>query len=124
MSVDKIRHGGSGQNGLRVNQRQMQSDREPRQTTSQVDGRRRRWRSDHQARRGEDSFAMRAPDGGVDLLGEAEIVGGDDQIFQFAISRRSRKKRKNSTPSRRRRFITSGLLTMSPTIEAILPGRK
>ena len=60
----------------------------------------------------------------IDLIGEAEIVRGDDQIFQCAISRRSRRKRKNSIPSRRRRFIMSGLMAISPTIEAILLGRK
>jgi hypothetical protein len=67
---------------------------------------------------------MRPLNGLIDLVGEAEIVRRDDQISQCAGSRRSRKKRKNSTPSRRRRFITSGLLTISPTIEAILLGRK
>ena len=84
----------------------------------------RRRRADHQARRGEDSLDMRALDRPVDFVGEAEVVGRDDQIFQCAVSCRSRKKRKNSTPSRRRRFITSELLTISPMIEAILPGRK
>ncbi len=47
-----------------------------------------------------------------------------NQTFQCAISRRSRRKRKNSIPSRRRRFIISGLVAISPRIEAILPGRK
>ena len=41
-----------------------------------------------------------------------------------AASRRSRRKRKNSTPSRRRRFIISGLRTISPTMAAILGARK
>lgn len=41
-----------------------------------------------------------------------------------AASRRSRKKRKNSTPSRKRRFIISGLRTISPTMAAILGARK
>jgi hypothetical protein len=67
---------------------------------------------------------MRALNRLVDFVGEAEVVCRDDQVFQCAVSCRSRKKRKNSTPSRRRRFMTSGLLTISPTIEAILPGRK
>ena len=41
---------------------------------------------------------MRALNRLVDFVGEAEIVGRDDQIFQCAISRRSRRKRKNSSP--------------------------
>jgi hypothetical protein len=67
---------------------------------------------------------MRALNRLVDLVRETEVVGRDDQIFQCAVSWRSRKKWKNSTPSRKRRFMTSGLLTISPRIEAILPGRK
>ena len=102
----------------------MQPDSKPRQAARQLDSPARRRRSDHQARCGEDAFDMRALNGLVDLVGETEIVGRDDQIFQCAVSCRSRRKRKNSTPSRRRRFMTSGLLTISPTIEAILPGRK
>ena len=41
-----------------------------------------------------------------------------------AGSWRVRKKRKNSTPSRRRRFIISGLAIISARIDAILLGRK
>ena len=44
--------------------------------------------------------------------------------FKPAMSRRSRKKRKNSTPSRKRRFIISGLRTISPTMAAIFGARK
>src|ERR1700728_1428138 len=102
----------------------MQPDSEPRQATGQLHSLGRCRLSDHQACGSEDAFDMRALDRLVDLVGETEVVGRDDQIFQCAVSRRSRKKRKTSTPSRRRRFITSGLLTISPTIEAILPGRK
>ena len=43
---------------------------------------------------------------------------------QAATSRRSRRKRKNSTPSRKRRFIISGLRTISPTMAAIFGARK
>jgi hypothetical protein len=122
--VNQIRNRRGRQHGLAVNQRQMQPDVKPRQLARQLDSRRRRRRSHHQARRCQDSFDMRALNGLVDLVGEAEIIRRDDQIFQCAVSCRSRKKRKNSTPSRTRRFITSGLLTISPTIEAILLGRK
>ena len=43
---------------------------------------------------------------------------------QEAKSRRSRKKRTNSTPSRSRRFSISGLRTISPMIAAIFGARK
>ena len=43
---------------------------------------------------------------------------------QSETSRRSLRKRKNSTPSCKRRFIISGLRTISPTIAAILGTRK
>jgi len=80
--------------------------------------------SDHQAGRGENSISMRPLDRFVDLGREPEIVGGDDQRLQCAISRRSRRKWKNSTPSRSRRFIICGLAAISATIDAILPERK
>ena len=77
---------------------------------------------------------MRDLDRFVDLGGETEIIGGDDEpggpfsrMWEKetqAASRRSFRKRKNSTPSRSRRFIMSGCRTISPTIEAILPERK
>jgi len=102
----------------------MQPDLKLRQPAREFDCGGRRRRSDHQARRGEDAFDMRDFNGAIDLVGEAEIIRRDDQIFQCAVSCRSRRKRKNSAPSRSRRFITSGLLTISATIEAILPGRK
>src|ERR1700760_3779140 len=102
----------------------MQSDGKPREPAGQFDGWRRRRRSDHQARSGQDASDMGALNGLIDFVGEAEVIRRDDEIFQCAVSCRSRKKRKNSTPSRSRRFMTSGLLTISPTIEAILLGRK
>ena len=56
-----------------------------------------------------------------------EIIGGDDQPprrqSQLAISR-SRRNWKNSMPSRSRRRIISGLLSISPSSEAILRRRK
>jgi hypothetical protein len=62
-------------------------------------------------------------DGRIDFGREAKIVCGDDQMLQAATSR-SRKNLKNSIPSRSRRFIISGLRTISPTIEAIFGARK
>ena len=123
-TVHEIRDRRRRQHRIGVDQRQMQPDSKPRQATRELHRPGRRRRSNHQARCGENTFNMRALDRLVDLVGETEIIGRDDQIFQCAVSCRSRKKRKNSTPSRRRRFMTSGLLTISPTIEAILPGRK
>ncbi len=124
MSIDQIRYARSRQNRLRVDQRQMQPNRKSRQSARQLDGGASRRRTDHQTRRREHHFNMRALDGLINLVGEAEIIGRDNKIFQCAISRRSRRKRKNSTPSRRRRFIMLGLTAISPTIAAILLGRK
>jgi hypothetical protein len=62
-------------------------------------------------------------DGIVDFAGSAEIIRRDDEPPQ-AVSRLVRKKWKNSTPSRNRRLIISGLPIISATMEAILDGRK
>jgi len=43
---------------------------------------------------------------------------------RYATRCRSRRNWKNSTPSRRRRFIICGLRTISPTIDAIFGARK
>jgi len=103
----------------------MQADAEPRQTAragDRVGGGR---RADHQAGAGQNTVAACRLDGAVDGFVEAEIIGADDEPprRQCAVSR-SRRNWKNSTPSRRRRTIISGLRTISPTIEAILPARK
>jgi hypothetical protein len=64
-------------------------------------------------------------DGGVDLLAQPEIVGSDDQQrLQCASSRRSRRKEKNSMPSRKRRAIIAGLRAISEIIDAIFGARK
>jgi hypothetical protein len=62
----------------------MQPDCKPRQPPRQLHGRRRRRGADHQACRGEDALDMRALNGLIDLVGEAEIVRRDDQIFQLS----------------------------------------
>ena len=124
MSVDKVGCGGGRQNGQRVDKGEMQSDREPGQPARCFDGARRRRRSDHQTRSREHAFDVGDLDRAVHFVGEAKIVGGEDQISHCAVARRSSRKRKNSAPSRRRRFVISGLRTISPTIEAILPGRR
>jgi hypothetical protein len=124
ITIHKVRHGGGRQDWPRVRQREMQPDREPGQPPRHFHSRRRRGCSNHEARGRERAFDMGDLNRAVHLIGEAEIVRGDDQKLQCAVSRRSRKKRKNSAPSRSRRFIMSGLRTISPTIEAILPERK
>ena len=60
-----------------------------------------------------------------------KVVGGRGFASQdtdgegaYAAWCRSRRKWKNSTPSRSRRFIICGLRTISPTIEAIFGARK
>src|SRR5262245_58887793 len=79
---------------------------------------------DHEARRRQDATLMSGFNGFVDLGRQPEIVSRDNDTFQYTGSRRSRRNRKNSSPSRRRRFIMSGLRTISPTMEAIFGARK
>jgi hypothetical protein len=67
---------------------------------------------------------MRGFDGLVDFACKPKVVGSDDDLLQSAGSRRSRRKRKNSIPSRSRRFNMSGLLTISPAMAAIFGARK
>ncbi len=64
---------------------------------------------------------MRRFDGVVHFASGAEIIRRDDQSLQ-AASRRARKNWKNSTPSRKRRFIISGLTIISATMDAIFEG--
>ena len=101
----------------------MESDAQFGKTARASDCVRRRCGGHHQARRTKDALFVRHLHGGVDLGRETKIVGRDDEMLQSAISR-SRKNLKNSIPSRNRRFIISGLRTISPTIEAIFGARK
>ena len=80
--------------------------------------------TDHEACRAQNTAPVRFLDGGIDRFAEAEVVRRDYQPVQCAISRRSRRKEKNSTPSRSRRIIICGLRTISPMIEAIFGARK
>ena len=80
--------------------------------------------ADHEARGGENAAAMSGGDCFIHLVRQAEIVCSDDQSLQCTTSRLWRRKRKNSTASRSRFFMTTGLRTMSPTISAILPERR
>jgi hypothetical protein len=102
----------------------MQADAQLRQPTRARDRILCRRAGDHQARSAQDAVAMRGFDGFVDFAGKPKVVGGDDEALQSAGSRRSRRKRKNSKPSRNRRFKMSGFLSISPAMAAIFGARK
>ena len=124
--VDEVGHLLGRQHGPALDQGHVQTDRQagqPPRARHRVRGGGRR---DHEARGRQHPFAMTPFDGFVDLDGGAEIVRRNDELLQAATSASSRWRRnwKNSTPSRRRRFIISGLVIISPMIEAIFDGRK
>ena len=102
----------------------MQADAQSRQPTGARDRVLGRRASDHKAGGGQDAALMRCFDGFINFARKPEIVGGDDNLLQGAGSRRSRRKRKNSTPSRSRRRNISGFLTISPAMVAIFGARK
>ena len=92
---------------------------------------------DHQAGGGENSGGMGALHRFVHRDIGAKIIRGHNQagpppyllpangrLCGQATSFLRRRKSKNSTPSRRRRFIMSQSRSISPTISAILLGRK
>ena len=123
VSVHQMGHSGRRQQGPALHQHQMQADTQARVTARAGDRIGCRRRRDHQARCRQNPAAMRGLDGVVDFAGRAEVIRRDDQLLH-AVSRRVRRKWKNSTPSRRRRFIISGLAIISATMEAIFEGRK
>ena len=124
VGIDEVRNAFRRQHGRAIDEHQVQADAERRQAARASDGVADCNAAHHQTRGRQDALRVREFDGLIDLGRRAEIVGRDDECFQCTASRRSRRKWKNSMPSRRRRFIISGLLTISPTIEAILPVRK
>ena len=101
----------------------MQADAQSRKAARTLNRVRSRGAGDHQACRREDPVLMRQLDGCVDLGCEPKIVSRNNKALQGATSR-SRRNRKNSIPSRSRRFSISGLRTISPTIDAIFGARK
>jgi hypothetical protein len=123
-SVDEIGHVLRRQDRPAFHQHEVQADTQSRQPARARNRILRRGSGDHQARSGEDAALVGGFHGLVDFAREPEIVGRDDELFQSAGSRRSRRKRKNSTPSRRRRFNISGLRTISPAMAAIFGARK
>jgi hypothetical protein len=58
----------------------MQPDAQTRQAPGAIDGVGTRGRPNHQARRGQNTVAMSGFYGLIDGHGDAEVVGGDDQI--------------------------------------------
>jgi hypothetical protein len=70
----------------------VQADAERRQTARTLNGVGGRCAVYHQACRRQDAARMRELDRRVDLWRDAEIIGGDDQRLQCALSLRSRRK--------------------------------
>ena len=102
----------------------MEPDAQARQALRPGDGIFRPALARHQACRRQNAVPMGLLDGLVDLARQPEVIGRDDELPQLAISLRSRRKWKNSTPSRRRRFIMSKSRIISLTIAPIFRGRK
>ena len=123
-AVEQARYLRAIRHRIAVDQHDVQPDAQIRQRPCPFDCIGRRRRADHEARGTQDAVSVRRLHGGVDGLTEPEIVRRYDQVVQCAGSRRSRRKAKNSTPSRSRRTIISGLRTISATIAAIFGARK
>ena len=127
--LDEVCNLGRRQKGRRFNQCQMKANPQARRLTRKLDRLATVWRTNHQACCREHSVAMGDDNSFVNFASKPKIIGSNNKALQCTASRlpssrRSRRNWKNSTPSRRRRFIMVGLTTISPTIEAILPARK
>ncbi len=102
----------------------MQADPQARQPLGQRHGLRGSRSRHHQAGGAQHAVAVSLFDRVVDRFGETEVVRGDNDCVQSSTPRRSRRKAKNSTASRSRRFSISRLCAISITMEAILGARK
>lgn len=122
--IDEIGNAIGRQHGRALDEDEMQAYAQIMQSPRARDRIRRCGSADHQTRRAQYALAMCGFDRFVDFVRQTKIVGRDDQLLQCMAPRRSRRNWKNSIPSRSRRFIMSGLLTISLTIDAILPERK
>ena len=109
---------------IAIDEDEVQPDAERRQGPRARHRIGRRRSADHEARRTQDTAPVRRLDGGVYRLAEPEIVCCDDQPVQCASSHHSRRKEKNSTPSRCRRAIICGPRAISDMMAAILGARK
>jgi hypothetical protein len=105
LRVDKVGHALGRQRWATVDQDEVKAHAQRRKPTGARHCIVKSGASYHQAGRAQYSVGVCELDGLVDFLCQTEVVGGDDQRLQRAISRRSRRYWKNSTPSRRRRFI-------------------
>jgi hypothetical protein len=123
-AVDETRNLRTVGDRIAIDEDDVKPDAQARQRPRARDRIGRRGSADHETRGAQDAASMRLFDRGVDGLAEPEIVRSDDQVVQCASSRRSRRKAKNSAPSRSRRIIICGLRTISETIAAILGVRK
>ena len=122
--VDEVAEISGRKHRSALDEHEMETDAQIRQATRDGDRIGALALADHQARSGKNAVAMGNRNRFVHLARQAEIVRGDDQSPQCTTSRLCRRKRKNSTASRSRFFITIGLRTISPTISAILSARK
>src|ERR1700739_248031 len=111
----------------------MQADPQARQRPGPLDGVLYSGCADHQACSGQYSVSAGKLDSFVDTLMQTEVISRDDQpatrlrgATGYAVHHASwaRRKRKNSTPSRRRRFIMSHLEIISRRISQIFDCRK
>jgi len=123
ISAYEVRNLCSRQRRNTIDQNEVQPNPESGQLTGARHGVGCRRGRNHQARDRQDTLPMGGFYCFVYSGGEPEIVRADDQASQLAISR-LRRNWKNSTPSRNRRRIISGLLIISATREAIFPRRK
>lgn len=122
------------QHRLPFDQHQMQPDAKVRQASCPGHGIFGGGSAHHQARGAENAFRVRTLDRFVHRNREPEIIGGEDDPARDRLGSgwqgdqaalwRSRRKWKNSTPSRSRLAAISGLFAISPTIEAIFEVRK
>ena len=112
--IDKIRQAFRRQDRPAFHQHEVKADAQSRQTARALNCIRCRGCAYHEACGRQDAARVRGFDGLIDFGRKPEVVGRDDNMFQSAGSRRSRKNRKNSTPSR----------TISPAIAAIFGARK
>jgi hypothetical protein len=89
--VDEVRHGAGRQHRPALDQNEVQTDLEAWQSSRSRYGVLGRRRGYHKTRRSQNAMAVRHFDRLVDFERETEVVGRDDQPFQRAAPRRSRR---------------------------------
>ena len=124
IAADEIGNRVRRQHRATFDQHQMQAHAQIRHPLGALGRIERGWRAHHQACGRQDAIAVGDFHRFVDFACRVEIIGGDDEFLQAACSRRSLRSWKNSTPSRKRLTSMSREVSISPTISAILEGRK